>query len=80
MTRKSSKVLHLLCSSLLVIGFLGVGIGSWALMNDSGEGGANIGAGILMLFGYAAGGMGLALGVAVLFAYGAVRRQGHLHT
>lgn len=79
MTRKSSKVLHLLCSSLLVIGFLGVGIGSWALMNDSGEGGVNIGAGFAWLLGYAAGGLGLVFGAAALVAYRLGRRQGQLH-
>ncbi|PVE16248.1 hypothetical protein DDA93_13160 [Arthrobacter sp. Bz4] len=78
--RRTKAALHLLCSSLLVIGFLGIGIGSWALMNDSGEGGANIGAGILKLFGYAAGGLGMVFGAAALVAHGVVRRQGQLHT
>lgn len=54
--------------------------GGWALANDSGEGGANIGAGILMLFGYAVGALGLVVGAAALIAYGMARRQGRLHT
>lgn len=81
MTAKSIKAaLHLLCSSLLMIGFLGIGIGSWALMNDSGEGGVNIGAGLIWLFGYAAGGLGMVFGAAALVAQGVVHRQGQLHT
>lgn len=80
MAAQSPKILRLLCTSLLVIAFLAVGIGGWALANDSGEGGANIGAGMLMLFGYAVGASGLVLGAAALIAYGIVRRQGRLHT
>ena len=80
MAAQSPKVLHLLCTSLLVIAFLAVGVGSWALANDSGEGGANIGAGILMLFGYTVGALGLVVGAAALIAFGIVRRQGRLHT
>ncbi|GAA1129194.1 hypothetical protein GCM10009582_28030 [Arthrobacter flavus] len=48
-------------------------------MNDSGEGGANIGAGILMLFGYATGALGLVFGAAALITYGVMRRQRQLH-
>lgn len=80
MAAQSPKVLHLLCTCLLVIAFLAVGIGGWALGNDSGEGGANIGAGILMLFGSAVGVLGLVLGAAALIAYRIVRREERLHT
>ncbi|PPB50348.1 hypothetical protein C4K88_00015 [Arthrobacter pityocampae] len=73
------KVLHYFCTCLLVIAFLTVGIGSWALANDTGEGGVNIGAGILMLFGYAAGVLGLVLGAAALIAHRVVRHQARMH-
>lgn len=80
MAARSPKVLHLLSSFLLVVAFLAVGIGSWALAIDEGEGGANIGAGILMLFGYSVGALGLVMGAAALIAYAVGRRQGRLHT
>lgn len=73
------KVLHLLCTSLLVIASLTVGTGSWAQVNDTGEGGVNIGAGILLLFGSAAGVLGLVLGAAAIIAHGVVRHQARLH-
>lgn len=75
MAEQNPKVLHLLCTSLLAIAFLAVGVGCGALANDSGEDGANIGAGILMLFGYAVGVPGLVLGAAALIADGVMRRR-----
>lgn len=45
MPLRSLRTLHLLCTLTLVVAFLSVAVGGWALANDSGEGGANIGAG-----------------------------------
>jgi len=74
MAAANARVLHVLCTAFLVVAFLSVGFGGWAIANDSGEGGVNIGAGILMLFGYLLGAIGLALGVAALVT-GAVSRR-----
>lgn len=65
MTSQSTRVLHVMCTVFLLGAFLSVGIGGWSLANDTG-GGANIGGGILILFGYLLGLIGIALGVATL--------------
>lgn len=62
MTSQSTRVLHVMCTVFLLGAFLSVGIGGWSLANDTG-GGANIGGGILMLFGYLLGLIGIALGL-----------------
>lgn len=72
------KFLHLLCTSFLITAFLAVGIGGWALTHDSGGNGANIGAGILMLFGYAVGAVGLVLGLGALVTHTVLGHRGRL--
>lgn len=75
MTSQSTRVLHVMCTEFLLGAFLSVGTGGWALANDTGEGGANIGAGVLMLFGYLLGLIGIALGVATLVVDTVSRRR-----
>ncbi|MBF4588079.1 MULTISPECIES: hypothetical protein [unclassified Curtobacterium] len=74
MTSQSTRVLHVMCTVFLLGAFLSVGIGGWSLANDTG-GGANIGGGILMLFGYLLGLIGIALGVATLVVDTVSRRR-----
>ncbi|MFK4482917.1 hypothetical protein EDF51_10468 [Curtobacterium sp. PhB25] len=74
MTSQSTRVLHVMCTVFLLGAFLSVGIGGWSLANDTG-GGANIGGGILMLFGYLLGLIGIALGVATLVVATVSRRR-----
>ncbi|MBF4602763.1 MULTISPECIES: hypothetical protein [unclassified Curtobacterium] len=74
MTSQSTRVLHVMCTVFLLGAFLSVGIGAWSLANDTG-GGANIGGGILMLFGYLLGLIGIALGVATLVVATVSRRR-----
>lgn len=74
MTSQSTRVLHVMCTVFLLGAFLSVGIGGWSLANDTG-GGANIGGGILMLFGYLLGLSGIALGVATLVVDTVSRRR-----
>ncbi|PZE54510.1 hypothetical protein [Curtobacterium sp. MCLR17_044] len=66
MTPLAPRVLHILCTAFLVVAFLASFVGGYANANDSGEGGANIGAGALMFFGALAGVVGIGLGVAAL--------------
>ncbi|THJ66499.1 hypothetical protein E8P82_08550 [Arthrobacter echini] len=73
------KLLHLLCTCLLTIAFLATGPAGWAFSNDSGDAGVNIGAGILLLFGYTAGALGLVLGVAALITHGFISRRERTH-
>jgi len=56
-----SSVLHTLSTIFLLVGFLAAGGGAWILGTDSGAGGANIGAGILILFGTPLGLIGIVL-------------------
>ncbi|QSB23042.1 hypothetical protein [Curtobacterium sp. 24E2] len=74
MTAQSTRVLHVMCTVFLLGAFLSVGIGGWSLANDTG-GGANIGGGILMLFGYLLGLIGIALGVATIVVDTVSRRR-----
>ncbi|WP_159572322.1 hypothetical protein [Curtobacterium sp. 18060] len=74
MTSQSTRVLHVMCTVFLLGAFLSVGIGGWSLANDTG-GGANIGGGILMLFGSLLGLIGIALGVATLVVATVSRRR-----
>ena len=80
MTGQSTKVLHIICTSLLAVAFLAASIASWELLNGSTEGGANIGAGILMLFGYAVGAVGLVLGAVILIISKVARHPGRVNT
>ncbi|WIE71340.1 hypothetical protein [Curtobacterium sp. MCJR17_020] len=79
MTSQSTRVLHVMCTVFLLGAFLSVGIGGWSLANDTG-GGANIGGGILMLFGYLLGLIGIALGVATLVVDTVSRRRSRTHS
>lgn len=62
----SAKVLHILATVFLGLGFLVEGGGTLLLGSDSGEGGANIGLGILLLFGLLLGSIGVLFGLATL--------------
>lgn len=64
-----SKILHLICSCLLLVAFLAVSIGSGSLIYGPQDEGANIGGGFIMLLGYAVGAMGLMVGLAALVTY-----------
>lgn len=75
MTLRSPRTLHLLCTLTLVVAFLSVAVGGWALANDSGEGGANIGAGGLMVIGSLLGLIGIAVGAAALVVRSVQRRR-----
>lgn len=67
--RRVSRVLHRLATVLLAVGFLSVSVALWSLFVTVDDGGgADIGGGILALFGLAVG----ALGLLVLVAAGVV--------
>ncbi|MBF4613299.1 hypothetical protein [Curtobacterium sp. VKM Ac-1376] len=72
------RVLHILCTAFLVVAFLSAFLGGYAIADDSGEGGVNIGAGVLMLLGALFGAIGLVLGVAALVAAAVTRRAARL--
>jgi hypothetical protein len=75
MTPIAPRVLHILCTAFLVVAFLASFVGGYANANDSGEGGADIGAGALMFFGALAGAVGIGLGVAALVSGLAAARR-----
>ncbi|MBT1674866.1 hypothetical protein [Curtobacterium aurantiacum] len=75
MTPIAPRVLHILCTAFLVVAFLASFVGGYAIANDSGEGGANIGAGLLMLLSALFGAIGLVLGIAALVAVAVTRRR-----
>lgn len=64
--RPVSRVLHGLATVVLAVGFLSVSVALWSLFVtvDDGGGGADIGGGILALFGLAVRAFGLLLLVA----------------
>lgn len=63
--RPVSRVLHGIATVLLAVGFLSVSVALWSLfVTVDGGGGADIGGGILALFGLAVGAFGLLLLVA----------------
>lgn len=63
--RPVSRVLHGLATVLLAVGFLSVSVALWSLFVTVDDGGgADIGGGILALFGLAVGAFGLLLLVA----------------
>jgi len=64
--RSAVSTVLVVATSLLAAGFSAVVIGSWAIINWDGTGGANIGAGALMLLGTAAGTGGLLLATTAL--------------
>ncbi|QYI96947.1 hypothetical protein K0028_14950 [Curtobacterium flaccumfaciens pv. flaccumfaciens] len=75
MTPIAPRVLHILCTAFLVVAFLASFVGGYANANDSGEGGADIGAGALMFFGALAGVVGIGLGIAALVSGLAAARR-----
>jgi hypothetical protein len=75
MTPLAPRVLHILCTAFLVVAFLASFVGGYVNANDSGEGGANIGAGALMFFGALAGVVGIGLGIAALVSGLAAARR-----
>lgn len=64
--RSAVSTVLVVATSLLAAGFSAVAIGSWAIINWDGTGGANIGAGVLMLLGTLAGSAGLLLATTAL--------------
>lgn len=60
--RSAARVLTTVATFFVTIGFVGVSVALWSLFVTVDDGGgANIGGGILALFGLAVGGIGLVL-------------------
>lgn len=73
--KSTSDTLHLISTIFLALGFILIGSGGWLLGTDTGEGGANIGAGLLMLLGTPLGLVGLALAIASMVTSRIARKR-----
>lgn len=73
------RALLTLATIMLAVGFTGLAVAMWSLIiTVDDDGGANIGAGILVMFAYAMGGIGLVLLVAAGVAAVVARARGRL--
>lgn len=63
-----SRILHVVSTIMLAIGFLGAGAYVVDVNFGSTDGGANIGLGIIVMFSLVAGALGLVLAVVALVA------------
>lgn len=72
--RSAARVLTTIATVLVTIGFVAVSVALWSLFVTVDDGGgANIGGGILALFGLVVGGLGLVL--LIVSGVGAVTRR-----